>query len=120
MGAEGGGFALQPNGQGKSELSRRAAVRRAGAATVAAGLALAASGPAASAQSGSVSGIVGAWRTHVQSGPVRPEVEEMYVFLPGGVFFVLDSPVEPSADRSRGPTDYVAPYAGQWLQLPSG
>jgi hypothetical protein len=108
------------NGQAKSELSRRAAVRRAGAATVAAGLALAASGPAASAQSGSAAGIVGAWRTHVQAGPVRPEVEEMYVFFPGGVFFVVDSPVEPAADRRGGPSNYVGPYAGQWLQLPSG
>src|SRR5256885_15418474 len=100
MGAEGGGFAVQPSGQGKSELSRRAAVRRAGAATVAAGLGLVASGRAASAQSGSASGIVGAWRTTVLPGPVRPEVEEMYVFLAGGVFLVLDSPVEPPADRS--------------------
>jgi len=111
---------VHPDGQGKSELSRRAAVRRAGAATVAAGLALAASGPAASAQSRSASGIVGAWRTRAQSGPVRPEVENVYVFLSGGVFLVIDSPVEPSADRASGPTDYVGPYAGQWLQLPGG
>ncbi len=111
---------MQPNGQANAELSRRAAVRRAGAATMAAGLALVASGPAASAQSASASGIVGAWRVRVQAGPVRPEVEEMFVFLSGGVFLLLDSPVEPAADRSAGPTNYVGPYGGQWLQLPSG
>ena len=87
---------------------------------MAAGLALVASGPAASAQTGAASGIVGAWRTRAQAGPVRPEVENMYVFLPGGVFFVLDSPVEPAANGSASPTDYVPPFAGQWLELPSG
>ena len=95
-------------------------MRRAGAATMAAGLALVASGPAASAQSGAASGIVGSWRAHIQSGPVRPEVEEVFVFFPGGILLILDSPVEPSANPSAGPTEYVAPYAGQWLQLPGG
>ena len=111
---------MQPHGQGKSELSRRAAVRRAGAATMAAGLALVASGPAASAQSGAASGIVGSWRAQIQSGPVRPEVEALFVFFPGGIFLILDSPVEPAANPSAGPTEFAAPYAGQWLQLPSG
>jgi hypothetical protein len=111
---------VQSHGQGKSELSRRAAVRRAGAATMAAGLALVASGPAASAQSGAASGIVGSWRAHIQSGPVRPEVEEVFVFFPGGIFLILDSPVEPAANPSAGPTEFAAPYAGQWLQLPGG
>jgi hypothetical protein len=101
-------------------MSRRAVVRRAGAATVAAGLALAATGPAADAQSRAASGIAGAWRTSALPGPVRPEVEAMYVFFPGGIFLVIDSPLEPAADRSGGPTNYVGPYAGQWLQLPSG
>ena len=95
-------------------------MRRASAATMAAGLALVVSGAAARAQSGAVSGIVGSWRARIQSGPVRPEVEEVIVFFPGGIFLILDSPVEPSANPSAGPTEYVAPYAGQWLQLPSG
>src|SRR4051812_1643010 len=111
---------MEPNGPGRSKLSRRAAVRRAGAATVATGLALAASGTATSAQSGAASGIVGAWRTSVLPGPVRPEVEEMFIFLPGGVFLVLDSPVQPAADPSAGAINYVGPYGGQWLQMPDG
>ena len=69
---------------------------------------------------GAASGIVGSWRAHIQSGPVRPEVEELFIFFPGGIFLILDSPVEPAANPSAGPTEYVAPYAGQWLQLPGG
>jgi hypothetical protein len=87
---------------------------------MAAGLALVASGRAASAQSGAASGIVGSWRAQIQAGPVRPEVEEVFVFFPGGIFLILDSPVEPAANPGVGPIEYAAPYAGQWLQLPGG
>ena len=37
------------------------------------------------------------------------------VFIPGGVFLILDSPVE-----QQDPVDYPGPWAGQWLQLPDG
>ena len=37
------------------------------------------------------------------------------VFIPGGIFLILDSPVE-----QREPVDYPGPWGGQWLQLPDG
>jgi hypothetical protein len=107
-------------GHDEKAVSRRTAVQRAGAAAVAAGLALTASVPAANAQTGAASGIVGAWRAHVEPGPVRPQVEEIYVFFVGGVFMVLDSPIEISANPNAMKSDYIGPFAGQWLQLPNG
>lgn len=111
---------MQTDHHNENAMSRRTVVRRAGAAAVAAGLVLGASGPAVNAQAGAASGIVGAWRAHVEPGPVRPQVEEIYVFFAGGVFMILDSPIEVSANPGVMKTDYIGPFAGQWLQMPNG
>src|SRR5690242_9592201 len=108
--------------EGTRAVSRRSAVRTAGLAALSAGVAGAAAATAATAQSASVSGIVGTWRMRFSAGPGRTDIEVLFVFIPGGVFLSLDSPVEPPADRSAPPNaiEYAGPNAGQWLQLPNG
>jgi hypothetical protein len=105
---------------GKRAVSRRAAVRVAGLAALAAGAAGAAASSAA-AQS-AAAGIVGTWRMRFSPGPGRTDVEVLFVFIPGGVFLDLDSPVEPPADRGAPSStiEYAGLNAGQWLPLPSG
>jgi hypothetical protein len=106
---------------GKRAVSRRAAVRAAGLAALAAGAAGAAAAPSAAAQPAALA-IVGTWRMRFSPGPGRTDIELLFVFIPGGVFLGLDSPVEPPADRSAPPNaiEYVGLNAGQWLPLPNG
>jgi hypothetical protein len=78
--------------------------------------------PLASAQQAAASGIVGTWRMRFSSGPGRTDIQVIFVFIPGGVFLGLDSPLEPTADPADALdlTEYAGPNAGQWLQLPNG
>jgi hypothetical protein len=109
---------------GRHAVSRRSAARMAGLAALSAGLGAVAAGTRAGAQSSSTSGIVGSWRVRIPSGLVNrvDDIQFLMVFIPGGVFLNLDSPVELPADRTAAmdPVDYQGAYAGQWLQLPSG
>jgi hypothetical protein len=102
-------------------VSRRAVVRGAGLAALAAGVSSAATGTAA-AQSAAAAGIVGTWRVRMPTPLLNRTgaVQMLLIFIPGGVFLSTDSPVEPPVDRSIVPGDYQGLYAGQWLQLPSG
>src|SRR3954464_2010711 len=104
----------------KRTVSRRSAVRTAGLAALSAGVAGAAAATTVAAQP--ALGPVGTWRMRFSPGPGRTDIEVLFVFIPGGVFLGLDSPVEPPADRNAPPNtiEYVGPNAGQWLQLPSG
>ena len=109
-------------GNGSRAVSRRSAIGVAGLAAFSAGLAGAASATKADAQQSSVSGIVGTWRMRFSPGPGRSGIQVLFVFIPGGVFLSLDSPIEPTADPSDSPDaiEYAGPNAGQWLQLASG
>jgi hypothetical protein len=93
-----------------------------GLSALLAGLGLAIGEKTAAAQLSSVSGIVGTWRMRFSDGPNRTAIQVVFVFIPGGVFLSLDSPVSLTANLSEPPDtmDYAAPNAGQWLQLPSG
>jgi hypothetical protein len=106
---------------GKRTVSRRVAVRAAGLAALSAGVAGVAAAPAA-AQQGAASGIVGTWRMRFSPGPARTDIELIFVFIPGGVFLGLDSPVEPPVRPGVPPNaiEYAGLNAGQWLQLPNG
>jgi hypothetical protein len=86
---------------------------------------MAAAGAPAAPQTSAVSGIVGTWRMRVSLAPGAPrpgDIELLLVFIPGGVFLGLGSPVERASARIAGPDplDYQGLEAGQWLQLPSG
>jgi hypothetical protein len=99
-------------------------MRTAGLAAVAAGLGVAATGMTVEAQASSAAGIVGTWRVRIPSVLVNrvEEIQFLVVFIPGGVFLTLDSPVEVPVNpgATPDPGDYQGGYAGQWLQLPSG
>ena len=103
-------------------VSRRAAVQTSGLAALAAGLGLGSTGAPAAAQSSAASGIVGTW--HLRVAPMLPattdrvELEHLGVFIPGGVFLILDSPIDQTFDQE--PADYPGSWGGQWLQLPDG
>jgi hypothetical protein len=107
---------------GEHAVSRRLAVRAAGLAALSAGVAGVATAAPAAAQPGAVSGIVGTWRMRFSPGPGRTDIELIFVFIPGGVFLGLDSPVEPPVGPGVPPNaiEYVGLNAGQWLQLPNG
>jgi hypothetical protein len=109
-------------GRNAREVSRRSALGAAALGVVAAGWGAAASTPPAHAAQASVSGIVGTWRMRFSSGPGRTDIQVIFVFIPGGVFLGLDSPLEPTADPTDAPdrTEYAGLNAGQWLQLPNG
>jgi hypothetical protein len=109
-------------GNGRRAVSRRSAIGAAGVAAFAAGLSGAASATTADAQRSSVLGIVGTWRMRFSPGPGRSSIQVIFVFIPGGVFLSLDSPVEPTADPNDAPDaiEYAGPNAGQWLQLATG
>ena len=111
-------------GHGRRGVSRRTAVRSAGVGALAAGLGMAAAASPAAAQSSAASGIVGTWRVllSIANTPNRDKIEFVAMFIPGGVFLVIDSPIEPASARIAGPdpVDYQGPHGGQWLQLPSG
>src|SRR3954464_1789656 len=104
----------------KRAVSRRSAVRTAGLAALWAGVAGAAAATTVAAQP--ALGPVGTWRMRFSPGPGRTDIEVLFVFIPGGVFLGLDSPVEAPADRNAPPDaiEYVGPNAGQWLQLLNG
>jgi hypothetical protein len=106
---------------GERTVSRRSAIRTAGLAALAGGLSMAASGTPVAGQQASVSGIAGTWRMRLPPGPNRIELDYLAVFIPGGVFLGLDSPVEPGESRpGQDSIDYPGQWAGQWLQLPDG
>jgi hypothetical protein len=112
----------EPGQKGRA-VSRRAVVRRAGVGALAAGLGMAAAGSPASAQSSAASGIVGTWRLRVSiTAARRDHIDFLAIFIPGGVFLGLDSPVEGASPRVGGPEpmDHEGAHAGQWLQLPGG
>jgi hypothetical protein len=110
-------------GNDKASVPRRAALRVAGLTALAAGVGSAATGPTAAAQQASVSGIVGTWRMRLPPGVVRTnDIDFMAVFIPGGVFLGLDSPIAPAIDpgSTSDQLDHAGPWGGQWLQLPDG
>jgi hypothetical protein len=105
-------------------LTRRHAMRMAGFAALAGGAGLAVS-PALAQTQREDTGLAGVWRTRSESvspGANRLELHQVFVFIPGGIFLIIDSPVERTANLSDIPTavEYVGPYAGQWLQEASG
>lgn len=106
---------------GQRNMGRRAAVRGAGLAALAGGLGMAAAASTASAQS-SASGIIGTWRVRAAGGVSRQDVEVLFVFIPGGIFLDLDTPIEVTASPAdeATATEYAGIFAGQWLQTPSG
>ncbi len=53
-----------------------------------------------------------------QATAVRGELEHLGVFIPGGVFLMLDSPVDQTFYQET--VDYSGSWGGQWLQLPDG
>ncbi len=113
---------MTARGQGTRAVSRRSAVQTAGLAALAAGLGAAATPTTAQAQPASVSGVIGTWRMRFSPGPGRTDIQVIFIFIPGGVFISLDSPVEPSVNPADPPgtVEYPGPNAGQWLQLPTG
>jgi hypothetical protein len=113
---------MDSRAEGKRAVSRRSAVQAAGLAALAAGMAGAATPPPVDAQSAAAAGIVGTWRMRYSPGPGRTDIDLICVFIPGGVYLQLDSPVEPPADRALPPNEieYTGPNAGQWLQMPNG
>jgi hypothetical protein len=98
-------------------------MRVASLAALAAGAWSAVTSTTAAAQQASVSGIVGTWRMRLPPGVVRTnDIDFLAVFIPGGVFLGLDSPIAPAIDprsTSEG-VDHAGPWGGQWLQLPDG
>lgn len=102
-------------------MSRRRAVRAWGLAALAGGLGLAAASPGA-AQGQTVSPLAGSWLMRFSAGPLRTEILVIFVFIPGGVFLFLDSPVEPTANPADDPSfiEYAGPYAGRWLEDAGG
>lgn len=109
------------SGEEQQPVSRRRAVRTGGLAALAGGLGLAAAS-AGAAQPQAVSPFVGSWLMRFSAGPLRTEILVIFVFIPGGVFLFLDSPVEPTANPADDPTfvEYTGPYAGQWLEDAGG
>jgi hypothetical protein len=100
-------------------LSRRRAIRTAGFAALAGGAGLAATSAVAQSPQGNAWPI-GTWRVlnvSVSAGANRIEVHQLFVFIPGGVFLIIDSPAERTANLADIPTavEYVGPFAGQWL-----
>lgn len=110
-----------PTGSDGQPVSRRRAVRTAGLATLAGGLGLAATSTA-HGQPTTFSPFVGSWLVRFSAGPGRSEILVIFVFIPGGVFLFLDSPVEPTASQSDDPTqiEFAGPFAGQWLEDAAG
>jgi hypothetical protein len=103
-------------------VSRRVAVQTTGLAALAAGVGIGNPGAPAAAQSSAASGIVGTWHLRVARVPQatagRVELEHLGVFIPGGVFLILDGPIDQTFDQESA--DYPGPWGGQWLQLPDG
>src|SRR5215208_2663758 len=108
------------DGNTGGRVSRRAAARAAGVVALAGGLGMAA---APTVAAGPAVPIVGAWHLRATSpGPNRPELQYLLAFLPGGVFLVLDAPVEPTSSLMDDPAaiEYTGPAAGQWADLGNG
>jgi hypothetical protein len=67
---------------------------------------------------------IGVWRASAASRPNlnRQDVHSIDVFIPGGIYLRFDAPVERTANLNDIPTaiEYVGPFAGQWIQLPTG
>ena len=103
-------------------VGRRAAMQTTGLVALAAGLGLGSTGAPAAAQSSAASGIVGTWHLRVAPEPQatanRVELQQLGVFIPGGVFLILVSPIDQTVDQET--PEYSGSWGGQWLQLPDG
>lgn len=110
---------MPSTGPDSRPLSRRRAMRVAGFTALASGAGLAASSAAAQSSQGD-DWPIGVWRAHnvsISPGANRIDLYQVFVFIPGGIYLIIDSPVERTANLGDIPTavEYVGPYAGQWL-----
>jgi hypothetical protein len=115
---------MDSTGDSDRPLTRRRAVRIAGLTALAGSLGVAASAASAQMTPPADAWPIGVWRTSAESRPNlnRQDLHSIDVFFPGGIYLQFNAPVERTANLRDIPTaiEYVGPFAGQWIQLPTG